>query len=104
MTRKRLLPADRKAEILTAALDVAARKNGWSSLTREAVAATANCSPASISVHFGTMIAFRRTIMREAVRTAKLPIIAQGLAAGDTHARKAPPAVCAAALDYLLKG
>jgi hypothetical protein len=104
MTRKRLLPADRKIEILKAAVIVAARKNGWSSLTREAVAAEANCVPSLLSSYFGTMPAFRRTLMREAVRVGNLSIIAQGLAAGDPHAIKAPPKVCAAALNQLLKG
>lgn len=104
MTKKRLLPADRKEQILSAAVAVASRKNGWSTLTREAVAAEANCVPSLLSKYFGTMPAFRRTLMREAVRVRNMSIVAQGLAAGDAHARKAPADLRSAAVNLLLQG
>ena len=104
MTKKRLLPADRKEQILSAAVIVAARKNGWSTLTREAVAAEANCVPSLLSRYFGTMAAFRRTHKREAVRLRNMSIIAQGLAAGDAHARKAPPDIRTEACNLLIGG
>ena len=89
MTKKRLLPDDRKYEILTAALIVAGEPGGWSKLTRDAVAREAKCADGLVSKYFGTMTAMRRTIMRSAVLTENLSILAQGLAAGDKCAQKA---------------
>lgn len=88
-TRKRQEPADRRYQILTAAIAVAERPNGWASLTRELVAKEVGCAEALISKYFGTMPDFRRTIMRSAILTENLNVIAQGLAAGDRHAQKA---------------
>lgn len=88
MTTK--LPADdRKRQILLAALTVATRPGGWSAMTRIAVSSEAGLSEALVSKYFGTMICFRRAVMREAVRISDLSIIAQGLAAGDKCAQKA---------------
>lgn len=101
MTRRRLIPADRKSEILTAAINVASRPGGWSTLTREAVAREAQCTDGLVSRYFGTMLAFRRTIMRHAIKVDNLPIIAQGLAAGDKCAIKASPDLKARALNTL---
>lgn len=75
-------------EILAAALKLAAAK-GYREVTREAVAGAVNISPALVSVRLGTMPDFRRHLMRYAIRVKCLPVIAQGLAARDRHARKA---------------
>lgn len=101
MTKRRMPPNDRKYEILTAALAVAARPGGWSKLTRDAVAREAQCADGLVSKYFGTMTAMRRTIMRSAVLTENLPIVAQGLAHGDPHAQKADPELKARALNTL---
>ena len=101
MTKKRLRPADRKQEILTAALAVAARPGGWSKLTRDAVAREAQCADGLVSKYFGTMIAFRRSIMRAAIGAENLAVVAQGLAAGDASAKKADPELKARALNTL---
>lgn len=78
-----------KQRILDAALKVAATPGGWSKLTREAVASEADCAEGLVSKYFGTMITFRRSIMRAAIAGRNLSLIAQGLAAGDKYARKA---------------
>ena len=101
MTKKRLRPADRKQEILNAAIKVAGRPGGWGKLTRDAVAKEAACSEGLVSKYFGTMIAFRRSIMRAAIGTENLAVIAQGLAAGDASAKKADPELKARALSTL---
>lgn len=101
MNRKRMQPADRKKEILQAAIKVAERKGGWSKLTREAVAKEADCADGLPSKYFGTMTAFRRAIMRAAVRECNLSIIAQGLAVGDSVAQKAGDDLKRDALDTL---
>lgn len=101
MTKKRLLPDDRKLEILNAAIKVAGRPGGWSKLTRDAVAKEAGCAEGLPSKYFGTMVAFRRAIMRAAIQARNLAVVAQGLAAGDTNAQKAPPELKAAAVKTL---
>ena len=101
MTKRRMPPNDRKYEILTAALAVAARPGGWSKLTRDAVAREAQCADGLVSKYFGTMTAMRRTIMRSAVLTENLPIVAQGLAHGDAHAQKADEGLKRKALETL---
>jgi len=94
-------PDDRKYQILTAAITVAERPGGWSKLTRDAVAREAQCADGLVSKYFGTMTQMRRTVMRSAVLTENLPIVAQGLAAGDVHAQKADPELKARALNTL---
>lgn len=101
MTKKRLLPDDRKLEILNAAMKVAGRPGGWSKLTREAVAREAQCADGLVSKYFGTMLTFRRTIMRAAIVRADLSVIAQGIAAGNKYAQKADADLKARALATL---
>lgn len=84
----RMLPAARKADILTAALAVAAEPGGWAALTRKGVADRAQCAEALVSRYFGTMPQLRRAVMRAAVTSEYIPVIAQGLAAGDKQAQK----------------
>lgn len=79
-----------KANILAAALKVAARPDGWAKLTRAAVAKEAGCSEGLPSKYFGTMTVFRRAVMRTAIASENLSILAQGLAASDPTAIKAP--------------
>lgn len=88
MTAK-LDPTDRRAQILTAALKLSAM-NGYQRVTRDAVGQAIGIAPSLISHLFGTMPDFRRDIMRAAVRGRNLAVVAQGLAAQDPHARKAP--------------
>jgi AcrR family transcriptional regulator len=85
----RLDPKIREEQILAAALNVA-KVVGYSNVTREEAAHEAGVSPALISVRLGTMANFRRKLMRYAVRMKCLPVIAQGLAARDPYAQKAP--------------
>ena len=90
MSNKRLEPKARKRQILAAALITVGAPGGWSNLTRERVGRQAGCADSLISSYFGTMSTFRRTIMRAAIVDENLSVIAQGLAAGDKYARKAP--------------
>ena len=101
MNKKRLLPHDRKDQILKAAIKVAARPGGWARLTREAVAKEAECAEGLPSKYFGTMVNFKRAIMRAAIQDWNLSVIAQGLAAGDKVALKAEDALKRKALDTL---
>lgn len=80
---------ERRAQILAAALD-AAETHGYRNLTLQQIATAAGVSKGLPMAYFGTMTALRRAVMREAVRVANLRVIAQGLVANDSHARKAP--------------
>jgi len=93
-------PADRIAQILSAAL-VVASKVGYARLTREDIAKRADVPASLISYHLGTMPALRRKIMREAIRTECLPVVAQGLAIRDRFALKAPAELRARAVASL---
>ncbi len=101
MNKKRLLPNDRKNQILEAAIKVAERPGGWAKLTRDAVAKESECAEGLPSKYFGTMVNFKRAIMRAAIRELNLSVIAQGLAAGDKVAMKADVALKRKALATL---
>lgn len=102
MTKKRLQPDDRKQQILDAAIKVAGRPGGWGKLTRDAVAREAQCAEGLVSKYFGTMVAFRRSIMRAAIVGENLGVVAQGIAAGDASTKKADPDLKARALQTLV--
>lgn len=91
---------ERIAQILDAALKLAPRV-GYNRLTREQIAEEAKVPPTLITYHFGTMVALRRDIMREAVRVKCLPVIAQGIALRDKHAQKVPDEIRKQAIESL---
>ena len=97
---KRLLPEIRAADLLAAALRVATR-NGWRTLTREAVATEAQVSPGLVSLHLGTVDNMRRDVMRAAIRERCVRVVAEGLALNDRHARKAPDELKLAAAEWV---
>lgn len=80
---------DRERQIVVEATLLAAT-HGYRAVTRDMVAKAVGCSTGLITHRFGTMPQLRRAVMRYAIRHAVLAVIAQGLAAGDPHARKAP--------------
>lgn len=81
---------ERIAQILKAALALCTDTTNYSRITRDEIAKRAGMPPSLVAYHCGTMPDLRRSIMREAVRVECLPVIAQGLAARDRHAAKAP--------------
>ena len=99
--RRRLKPADRQAEILAAAVELAARI-GYRNMTRDAVAAEAGVSPAAITFYFLHMSFLREAVVEEAVRRGIVPIVAEGIVAGAPAALAAPQALKAQAAVSLL--
>lgn len=97
---KRLDPAVRRQELLDVAVEVASAR-GWRTLTRECIAVAAGVSPALVSARLGTMAELRRAVMRAAIRKGIAAIVAEGLVAGDPHARKAPEEIKRAAAAYI---
>ena len=87
--RRRLSDDVRKSTIVDAALTLAER-DGFTGFTRDAVATAAGCSMGLVNHHFGTMNQLRRDVMRAAIRQGVIAVVAQGLAARDPQALKAP--------------
>jgi AcrR family transcriptional regulator len=73
---------DRDTRILNAAIDLA-KSDGFQFLTRDGVAAAAGVAPSSVNNAFGTMRDLKRAVLRHAVATGIVEIVAQGLA--DKH-------------------
>lgn len=91
---KRLLADVRKPQLLDHAIRIATRV-GYANVSRPMIAEAAGVTPALISHHFGTMTAFRRTLMRYALAEAAdsvdaRRVVLQGLMAKDKHAAKCP--------------
>lgn len=102
-TQIKLDKRTRIAQIMVAALDLCAKPNAtYLRITRDEIARKAGIPPTLIAYHIGTMATLRRDIMREAVRVGCLPVIAQGLAARDRHAMKAPKELQERALQSLV--
>lgn len=93
-------PALRRAQILQAAMTVAA-KVGYGHATRDAIAAEAGVTAGLVTHYFETMTQLKRAVMRAAIQFEVLEIIAQGLANGDANARKAPAELKAKAVEIL---
>lgn len=93
---------DRKKEILDAAL-VVARANGCNKATLQDVARQARCTHGLVLYYFSTAVQLRRAVMSEAIRIGDAALVAQGLAMGDSKAKRAPPDLKAAAAAYLME-
>lgn len=87
--RQRNEPKVRKDQLLQAALREAGRC-GYQNIRREGVAKAAGVSVSLVTHYFETMTQLKRAVMRAAVAQEDLPVLAQGLAAKDKHALKAP--------------
>lgn len=90
VNKSRVIPLLRKDHILNVAVELSQQPGGYNSLTREAIAETAGVSTGLINNYYGTMKQLRRAIMRAAINRNIPVIVAQGLAIGDNHAKKAP--------------
>lgn len=91
----------RKLAILAAAM-TEAKQRGYSNVTREAIAARADCATGLVSHYFGTMVCMKRAIMSEAIRTRELRIVAQGIVDGHPKAKRAPEELRRAAVATLM--
>ena len=101
VSKKRVSPVLRKENILLCAIKLA-EVSGYTKVTATAVAEEAGVSHPMVSHYFGTMVQLRTDIMRRAVKSGNLKIIAQGLANGDIHAKKADQKVKEDALKCLI--
>ena len=72
---------------MEAALKLAA-KHGYQHITREQVAAEADVGAGTVNLHYSSMAKLKKEIVRHAVRTENLKIIAQAIVAKDPYARR----------------
>lgn len=79
----------RVEELLGAGLQLAVAK-GYQQISRADLAQAIGVAEGTVSLHFGTMQQFRRSLMRAAVHRRHLAVLAQGLAMKDAEALKAP--------------
>lgn len=88
-------------QILTAAFDEAVQA-GFYTMTRDNIAERAGVATGSVNHHFKDMANLRHAVMRKAIQTEQLCIIATGLAQGDDIARSAPEGLKRRALETLV--
>jgi len=98
--RYRQTPADRKAAILEAAVNLA-ELDGYRTLTIRSVARVACVSPALTSHYFYCTDDLLTAVMEEAVRRKVLSVVAEGLAHRHPAAVAAPAALRQAAAQTL---
>jgi DNA-binding transcriptional regulator YbjK len=89
VSKTRTNPALRKYHILGVAVELAKTK-GYDKITRDSIAKEAGISVGLVTRYFKTMAQLKRAVMRAAIQREVTEIIAQGLANGDEHAKKAP--------------
>ena len=80
--------AVRTAQLLAVAVRLAAA-SGWRNLTHASVAQAAGVSNGLVVARLGTKTEMLRSVMRAAVRDSVVAVVAEGLAVGDKHAKRA---------------
>lgn len=86
---QRMSPKDRTRHLLECGLRLAER-DGYKNVTMGALGMAAGVSRTLSHRYFSNVNQFRVAVMRAAVKQENLTVIAQGLAAKDPHALKAP--------------
>jgi AcrR family transcriptional regulator len=99
--RYRQTPADRKAAILEAAVNLA-QLDGYRNLTSKSVARVAGVSQPLVMHYFWTTEKLLTAVMEEAVRRRVLSVVAEGLAHRHPAAVSAPVALRQAAAATLV--
>lgn len=86
---KRMAVGERKTQLLEHGIKLA-EKHGYGHVSRKQIGDAAGVSEGLLSLHFGTMTAFRKALMLHAVTTKNMRVIAQGLIAKHPVAVRAP--------------
>ena len=90
VNKSRVNPSLRRDQLLQASVEIS-RKTGYDKITRDGIAQYADVSVGLVTRYFGTMKQLKRDVMRFAVNNDIVEIVAQGLADGNRHAKKASP-------------
>ena len=89
-----------KHDLLMVAIELA-EKHGYREVTRDVIAGVSGASMGTVTNYLGTMQQLRRAIVRHAVRTENLSIVAQAVALRDPLVKKIDPDLKARALSSL---
>jgi AcrR family transcriptional regulator len=90
-----------KDKILDAAFSLAC-ECGYRGIRRDAIAERAGVAGGTVNLHYGKMDDLKVAIMKRAIESEQLDILAAGMAEGDITAMKAPKALKVRALQTLL--
>jgi len=101
VTNKRTPTKVREEEILSAALDIA-KASGLAAVSGKKIAAALGIGRTGVMHHIVSMHSLRQAVMRRAIKTEELDIIAQGLATGDPIAQEAPEELRRRAVEMLV--
>lgn len=71
-----------RTTIFRAALRIARRPGGWTSISRASIAARAGCAESLVSYYYGDMGELRGELMNEATIKGYADLLAQGITAG----------------------
>lgn len=98
MAKTRMAPDERKAQLLDVAIQVA-EKVGYNKLNRLMIvrALDGEVTDGLVNRYFGQRHSLRQAVLYAGIERGNLTILAQGLALGDSYARKAPAALRKAA-------
>lgn len=88
-------------QIIAAGAELAAESH-YLNLTRRDVAKRCSVSVSLVSHHFGDIASLREAVMVYAVNRSILPVVLQGIVAGDEIAINAPEALKSAAVNTLV--
>jgi AcrR family transcriptional regulator len=91
----------RKEEILAAAIEIA-KVSGLAAVSGKKIAAALGVGRTGVMYHIISMHDLRCDVMRIAIETEELAVIAQGLAVGDPIAQEAPEALRRRAVEMLV--
>ena len=97
----RLKAHERKQAILDAIVPVC-RTRGYQAVGWEDAARAADVSVSLVRKYFGTLNQFHRAIISHAIANRDPRIVAQGIAAGDSKAKRAPAELVAAAARIIM--
>jgi AcrR family transcriptional regulator len=98
---KKMKPEARKAQVVATALALA-EKSHYLQVTRVQVAEALDITPQSVRHYFSTMPQMRGDMVRTAIKTSNLVVIAQAVTAKDPRALKVSKEVIREAMEALL--
>ena len=91
MARLKLHPRIRTESMLAAALRIASKPGGWTTLTAAAIADEANCSYGLVCLYLGSIACIRREVVKAAIRQENFDVLIQALISNDPEANRMKP-------------
>jgi len=93
---------ERREQVLVAAM-VAAVLTPYYELRREEIAACAGMAPSNINSYFGTMYNLRQEILKRAIETENVRVLARAIGRNEPLVEKMPKALKQKVVDSLIK-